>query len=382
VVTWEFATAGRIVFGAGVRHQLSDLAADLGTRRLLVVGAHVARNAAVRSAFEAARIIVHGEPTLAAVREGVATYRRDACDMVVAIGGGSALDTGKAIAALAPNSGDPLDYLEVIGRGRQLETTPAPCIAMPTTAGSGSEVTRNAVLGSPEHGVKASLRHARMLPRIALIDPELTLTLPIDVTVTTGLDALTQLIEPYVSRRASPLTDALCLDGIGRIARSLPVAASAEGASSLDARTDMSVASLFGGLALANAGLGVVHGFAAPIGAMFPAPHAAVCAALLPHAVAANLRALRARAPDDPAIARYAQVAAVLTNDGSATAEDGADALLQLCRRLGVPRLATFGVRGEHLDEICRRAQQASSMKANPVVLSQDELKKLAMTAI
>jgi alcohol dehydrogenase class IV len=302
--------------------------------------------------------------------------------MVIAIGGGSVLDTGKGIAALAPNSGDPMDYLEVIGRGRHLEITPAPCIAVPTTAGSGSEVTRNAVLGSPEHGVKASLRHPAMLPRVAVIDPELTLTLPADVTVSTGLDALTQLIEPYVSLRATPLTDALCLDGIRRIVRSLPTAASADGGNNLEARADLSIASLFGGLALANAGLGVVHGVAAPIGAMFPAPHAAVCAALLPHGMAANLRALRTRAPDHPATGRFAQVAAALTNDPSATPEDGAAAVAALGRNLGVAGLGTYGLRSTDVDEVCRKAQHTSSMKANPIALGQDELRAMITAAL
>jgi alcohol dehydrogenase class IV len=381
-VTWEFATAGRIVFGPGVHQRLPALAQAFGTRPLLVLGGHAAREEIVPRLNAAGRVMVRGEPTIETVRDGVRAFRRERCDLVIAIGGGSVMDTGKAIAALAPNSGEPLDYLEVIGRGRQLETAPAPCIAVPTTAGSGAEVTRNAVLGSPEHAVKASLRHVGMLPRIAVVDPELTLKLPTAITVTTGLDALTQLVEPYVSQRATPLTDVLCLAGIRRIARALPTAASDAGGSNLTARSDMAIASLFGGIALANAGLGVVHGCAAPLGAMFSAPHAAVCAALLPHGMAANLRALRERAPGHPAIDRYQHVAAAFTGNGAATPEDGAAAVGALCATLNVEGLAAFGVRASQLDDICQKAQQANSMKANPIALSEDELRALIAAAV
>ena len=205
-----------------------------------------------------------GEPTVELVREGARRVQEAACDVVISIGGGSAIDAGKAIAAIATNGGEPLEFLEVVGKGRAIAVPPLPFIAVPTTAGTGSEVTRNAVLGSAEHGVKASLRSPLMLPRVALVDPELTYGLPPAVTASTGLDALTQLIEPYVSARANPLVDAICVEGIERVAGALRRAYH-DGADR-DARRDMALASLFGGLALANAGLGVVHGFAAPLG--------------------------------------------------------------------------------------------------------------------
>ena len=319
---WEFATAGRIVFGAGTRRQLPAILRSFGNRALLVGGRHLhATGGVLPDLGDVILFVVDGEPTIEVVRRGADLFRTERCDVVIGIGGGSVLDAAKAIAALATNRGDVLDYLEVIGRGQPLEQTPAPCIAVPTTAGTGSEVTRNAVLGSPEHGVKASLRHASMLPRVAVIDPELTLTLPAAITASTGLDALTQVIEPYVSPRATPMTDAFCLEGIRRVARSLRIAAGPEGPARLDARTDMSVASLFGGLALANAGLGVMHGFAAPIGGMFSAPHGAVCAALLPHGMTANLHGLRVRAQASDgaaalaAIERYRMVAVTFTGD-------------------------------------------------------------------
>src|SRR5579871_2640819 len=255
----------------------------MGGRPLWVTGS--APQCAPRPAH-AVPFLVTGEPTVGLIRQGAAFARERGCDSVVALGGGSAIDAGKAIAALLTNPGDPLDYLEVIGGGQPLAQTPAPFIAVPTTAGTGSEVTRNAVLGSPEHGVKASLRSPLMLPCIALVDPELTYGLPPAVTASTGLDALTQLIEPYVSVRANPIVDAICVDGIQRVAHSLRRAY--HDGTDRDARRDMSLASLFGGLALANAGLGVVHGFASPLGGSWKAPHGALCAAILPHGMAAN----------------------------------------------------------------------------------------------
>ena len=303
---FEFATATRIVFGPGCVSQLPALARDLGcSRALLVTGRTPARTPIPLE--PAASFPIEGEPTLDRVRQGAAQAR--ACDIVVAVGGGSVIDGAKAVAALATNPGDPLDYLEVIGQGQPLKIPPLPFIAIPTTAGTGSEVTRNAVLGSPEHGVKASLRSPMMLAKAALIDPDLTRDLPPRLTASTGLDALTQLIEPFVSPRANPLTDALCLDGIHRAAVYLSRAF--DDGHDKQARENMSLVALFGGLALANAGLGVVHGFAAPIGGQFPAPHGAVCAAVLPHGMRANIEALSAREPNHPALDRYRQIACI-----------------------------------------------------------------------
>ena len=208
------------------------------------------------------------------------------CDTVIGFGGGAALDAAKAIAILMTNPGDVTDYLEIIGRGKTLTEPPVPCIAIPTTAGTGSEVTRNSVIASREERVKVSLRSPLMLPKVVVVDPELTYDLPPAITASTGVDALTQLIEPFVCSRANPLTDGLCQEGIERVARSLrrafESAGRGEAPADAAAREDMAVASLFGGLALANAGLGAVHGLAAPLGGMIGAPHGAVCAALLP----------------------------------------------------------------------------------------------------
>ncbi len=261
---FEFATATRIVFGAGVLREAGPLARDLGSHALVATGRDCRRAQPLLTLLHehglaASVFSVPGEPELDTIRHGANLAREKACDLVIGFGGGSAIDAGKAIAAMLTNDGDLLDYVEIIGRGRALARPSAPFIAIPTTAGTGSEVTRNSVLASPEHRLKVSLRSPLMLPRIALVDPALTCDLPPALTASTGLDALTQLIEPYTCSRANPMTDALCVEGIRRAGRSLR-AAFADGGNAA-AREDMSVASLFGGMALANAGLGAAHGF-------------------------------------------------------------------------------------------------------------------------
>jgi len=369
---FEFATATRIIFGEGKAATLPELARGFGARPLVVTGASTERAVMLVSALSAETFVVPGEPTVELVREGARRAQDTACDVVVSLGGGSAIDAGKAIAAIATNGGEPLDFLEIVGKGRAIAAAPLPFIAVPTTAGTGSEVTRNAVLGSTEHEVKASLRSPLMLPRVALVDPELTYGLPPTVTASTGLDALTQLIEPYVSARANPLVDAICVEGIRRVANALRRAYH-DGADR-EARRDMALASLFGGLALANAGLGVVHGFAAPLGGQWKAPHGALCAALLPHGMAANVAALRLRAPQNPALERYAVIARLLTGRKEACAEDGIDWVHALCLELHIPALRSWGISEGELPGAVEKAARASSMQANPLPLTGEEL--------
>ncbi len=316
-----------------------------------------------------------GEPSVELVRDGVTAARDGGCDVVIAMGGGSAIDAGKAIAALITNPGDPLDYLEVIGRGQPLARASTPFIAIPTTAGTGSEVTMNAVLASREHRVKASLRSPLMLPRLAIVDPLLTAGLPRPLTASTGVDALTQLIEPYVSARANAMTDLYCVEGMRRAGGAL--ARAWEDGSDSGARRDMAFASLLGGLSLANAGLGAVHGFAAPLGGMFPAPHGATCAAVLPHAMEVNVRALRSRAPGNPALARYGEVARLLTGNPQAEAEEGVAWTRELCKRLEVAPLRTWGVGSADIPALVEKAAKASSMKGNPIVLTPEEMTEI-----
>lgn len=356
---FEFATAGRVLFGTGTVKELVPAARSMGSRALVVTGQSRERALHHLTDLDTIWHSVKGEPTIADVRKGAELARAESCDVVISFGGGSAIDAGKAIAALLGNGGDPLDYIEVIGKGRPLSKPSAPFIAVPTTAGTGSEVTRNAVLSSPEHQLKASLRSAGMLARLAIVDPQLTYGLPKPITASTGLDALTQLIEPYVSHRANPMTDALCVQGIPLVARSLKRVFADE----REARANMALASMWSGMALANAALGAVHGFAAPIGGMFAAPHGAVCAALLPAVTQCNLTALRQRAPDSPALNRYRSVADWIGED-----------LERLREELEVPPLRAYGITAEHWPVIVEKARQASSMKGNPIVLTEAEL--------
>ncbi len=387
-MNFEFATATRIVFGAGAARQAAPAAAEMlgghGGRVLVVSGAGAPRAAPLLAQLEEQRLpprvfTVSGEPTLDLVRAGVRFAKENDCRLVLGLGGGSALDTGKAIAILLTHPGDPLDYVEVIGRGQPLTTPPLPYIAVPTTAGTGAEVTRNAVLGAPEQQVKVSLRSPLMLPRLALVDPELTYGLPPGLTASTGLDALTQVLEPFVSNRANPLTDALCREGLRRAAGALRRAYAGAQAQMEDeaARHDMALVSLLGGLALANARLGAVHGFAAPLGGRFVAPHGAVCARLLPAVCAVNVRALQARDPESEALARYAEVAQLLTGRPDATAADAVAWLQDLTAALAIPPLSAYGLRPADFAALIPKAAAASSMQGNPIKLTPDEMREI-----
>ncbi|HUT30914.1 MAG TPA: iron-containing alcohol dehydrogenase [Sedimentisphaerales bacterium] len=376
-MNFEFATAGRIIFGSGAAQQIAPLAAKMGTRALVVTDTRVEGAGAIieqlnQQGLECLTFEVDCEPTTDLIRSGAEQARRARCNLVIGIGGGSVVDTGKAIAAMLTNKGELEDYLEVVGKGRPLTEPPVPYIAVPTTAGTGAEVTRNAVLAVPEHRVKVSMRSPLMLPRVAVVDPVLTYSMPPAVTASTGLDALTQVMEPYVSNKANPLTDGICREGLTRAARSLRRAY--ENGGDASAREDMSLASLFGGLALANAGLGAVHGFAGPLGGMIHAPHGVICARLLPHVMETNVLALQARAPDSPALARYDQVAQILTGVATANASDGVAWVQGLCEVLKVPALADFGLKQQDFPAAVAKAQKASSMKGNPIALTADEL--------
>jgi len=382
---FEFATATRILFGPGAVREVAPAAKEMGKRALLTTGRSPERAALLSEAMRTEGIgcvslAIQAEPSVALVRQGVELARREQCDLVIAFGGGSAIDAGKAIAALLTNRGELDDYLEVIGKGQPLQNPPVPFIAVPTTAGTGSEVTRNAVLASAEHRVKVSLRSPLMLASLAVVDPELTLELPPAVTARTGLDAFTQLIEPYVSVRANPLTDGFCLEGLRRVSHALRRAYHC--GRDITAREHMSLASLLGGLALANGGLGVVHGFAAPVGGMFDAPHGAICAALLPHGMAVNIRAARARAPEGETVRRYETVARLLTGKPEATAEEGVEWVRELCRELQIPPLSSYGIQERDVSILVEKASKASSTKGNPITLTLDELRDVLTNAL
>ncbi len=382
---FEFATAAQIIFGSGSLQQAGPLAAGLGSRALVVTGGSLHFTQPLLDVLDASHVPytlfeITSEPSVDRVLEGVAQARQAGCDLVISLGGGSAIDAGKAIAALVTNPGDPLDYLEVIGKGQALQRPPLPFIAIPTTAGTGAEVTRNAVLASSEHRVKVSLRSPLMLPRVALVDPALTRSLPPEVTASTGMDALTQVIEPYVCNVPNLLVDALCREAIGRGARALRRAY--EQPDDLAAREEMAVVSLFGGLALANAKLGAVHGFAGPLGGMYPIPHGVACACLLPYVMEANVRALQARQPDADALRRYEEIARLVTGRADATLADGPAWAHELAAALQIPRLSAYGVRREHFPEIVDKSARASSMKGNPITLTPDELTAILEQAL
>jgi alcohol dehydrogenase class IV len=376
-MAFDFATAARIVFGTGMVKEAGKLAAQLGSKAFMVTSCGGADPSLLEDILKAAgirysAIEVCGEPTVEFVLDAVMAAKNDQSDMVIAFGGGSVIDTGKAVAAMLNNPGNLIDYLEVVGRGKPLGQPSVPMIAIPTTAGTGSEVTRNAVLAVPEQKVKVSLRSPFMLPRLAIVDPEVTYHLPPAITGSSGMDALTQVIEPYVSIRANEMVDLYCREGIQRAARSLrTVYLHGDDAAG---RLDMAWTSLLGGLCLANAGLGAVHGFAAPIGGMFPAPHGAVCARLLPLVVEANCQALRERQPDNPAIIRYTEIARILTGSQASAIEDGIAWLKQLCLDLHIPALSDYGVGKADIAVLVQKSTAASSMKANPIPLTADEL--------
>ena len=381
---FEFATAARIIFGSGTIQEVASLSAEMGRRACVVTGRTTERAGSLLEQLDRQGIgyvvfNVVTEPTTTTTKAAVKLARQAKSDLVLSIGGGSALDTGKVVAAMLTNSGELEDYLEVVGAGKPLSQNPVPHIAIPTTAGTGAEVTRNAVLGVPEHRVKVSMRSPLMLPRLAVVDPVLTHSMPPSVTASTGLDALTQLMEVYVSDKANPLTDGICREGLKRAGRSLRRAY--ENGSNQAAREDMALASLFSGLGLANAKLGAVHGFAGPLGGMFSAPHGIICARLLPFVLEANVQALQNRQPDSTALTRYHEVAQLLTGRTTAQAADGITWVKDLCAELKVPSLAEFGLKEQDFQTVVAKSRKSSSMKGNPVKLTDDELLEILKKA-
>jgi alcohol dehydrogenase class IV len=383
-MNFELSVPEKVIFGTGSLGRLEQLVKGYGHRALVVHGENPDRAHALQMLLGKSGVDVHfysvgGEPTVEDVAQGVEEATRGSASLVIGIGGGSVIDAAKAIAGLATNPGDIFDYLEVIGQGNPLTKAALPCVAIPTTAGTGAEVTKNAVIASPEHQIKVSLRSPFLLPRIALVDPELTYSLPAKVTIATGLDALTQLVEPFVSPRGNPATDGLCREGIPRVARSL--ARAVQNAKDFAAREEMSLAGLFGGLALANAGLGAVHGFAGPVGGMFNAPHGLVCGILLPFVVDANIKALQLRSPDSQALKRYDEIGRLLTGSSQAMAADGVAWIKDLSKTLKVPTLRSLGIPEESISEVASKSAKTSSMKANPIELTQPELEGILAMA-
>ena len=382
---FDFATAGRIVFGWERLEELPQLASSFGSRVLVVCGSKPQRiqpclELLERNQHKVECFQVSSEPSIETIETG-SRKATEGFDWVLGIGGGSVLDAAKAIAIMARQTGEVMDYLEVIGCGKPFESSGLPMVAVPTTAGTGSEVTRNAVLSSTDHKVKVSMRHPSMLPDIALVDPALTVSCPPAITAATGLDALTQLIEPFLSCKANPLTDAFCRQGIPLAARS--VRTLLEKPEDKQARTDMALASLLGGLALANAGLGAVHGIAGPFGGMFPgAPHGAICAALLPFSLEVNHRAIKERLPDHTCLQRLDELAVMVNGKPHASFEDMLNRMYETIAKWNIPGLGTYGFTNEHLPELIQKSKNASSMKGNAIELTDNEIQTIIQKAV
>ncbi|WP_019956032.1 iron-containing alcohol dehydrogenase [Yoonia vestfoldensis] len=359
IAPFGFATAGTLRFGRGVLSEAAPFAARFA-RVLLVRSASV--TAADRLAHdlrqtgEVLDLVVKGEPDLPTITRHLARVRPFAPDCVIAVGGGAVIDHGKALAALIPAPHDALRYLEVVGEGRPLDKAPLPLVAVPTTAGTGTEVTRNAVIGVPEAGRKVSLRDPRLYPTLALVDPDLCLSCPKGVTLASGLDAITQVIEPFISARANPVTDALCRDAIPRGLAALHQILDDADTSAWD---DMALTSVCGGLALANAGLGAVHGFAGVIGGRTGAAHGAICGTLLVPVLEANLAA-----SDHDGAARITWVITRIADEFGSLSD-----FEKWTRSHGLPRLETLGLTTANHDQIARETTASSSYKANPADL-------------
>jgi alcohol dehydrogenase class IV len=381
---FEFTTAGRIIFGNGSLAKIGEIAPGFGSRTLIVTGSGSVSLDPVTSLLKKANISwsvfrVGHEPAIPTIQSGMTFAQTERVDFLIGFGGGSAIDSAKAIAAMLTNSGALMDYLEVIGKGQKIPNRAAPMIAIPTTAGTGTEVTRNAVISSPSHHVKVSMRSPLMIPTVAVVDPELTYSLPPAVTASTGMDALTQVIEAYLSAKANPLTDAIAEEGIKRGARSL-LAAYMDGLN-VAAREDMALTSLFGGLCLANAGLGAVHGFAGPIGGMFNAPHGTICASLLPYVMKYNVKVLQTISGQEAMLKRFKQVAEWLTGDPDSSVGDGITWIENLAHALKIPGLHEIGIKKNDFPQIIEKSRVSSSMQKNPVKLDEETLEAILTEA-
>jgi alcohol dehydrogenase class IV len=384
MMIFEFAAPNRIIFGKGTINKLGSIIPQMGKNALIVTGSgkvpiesleKILIEADVQyEIFRTAR-----EPNIKTIELGLALAKSSRCDFVIGFGGGSVLDASKAISALMTNQGELLDYLEVVGKGKEIQNKPAPMIALPTTAGTGTEVTRNAVITSTEHKVKVSMRSPMMVPSVAIVDPVLTYSLPPTVTASTGLDALTQVIEAYTSNKANPITDGFSREGIQRGARFL-LKAYRDGQDTV-ARENMSLTSLLSGLALANSGLGAVHGFAGVMGGMYAVPHGEICACLLSPVMKYNAKTLSKTVGKESIHHRYQEIAFWVTGVPHASIMDGIAWIENLAQELNIPSLRTMGIRREDFPEIIQKTKVSSSMQKNPVVLDDSTLQAILLEA-
>ncbi len=375
-INFQFATSTQIIFENGSFKKVPGFIGNLGSKVLIVSGKNQKLAIQLSERLKELKLTfeifsIKSEPTTHDIEKGTALAKTTGCNVIAGVGGGSVIDSAKAITALATNTGELTDYLEVIGKGQKLEKAPLPYIAIPTTAGTGAEVTKNAVIKSTDHNVKVSLRSDLMFPTIAVIDPELTLTMPPEITASTGVDALTHLLETFVSCQSNPFIDMICREGMTRIAKHLELAF-VDG-TNLEARENMAMASLLGGMALANVKLGAVHGFAGPLGGMFPIPHGAVCACLLPAVMNINIAALKEKKLETQLL-KFDEIARILTQKKNSKAEDGIFWIQEMVKKLKIPSLSDFHLTPDSFPEIIEKARNSSSMKGNPVELDNEQL--------
>lgn len=385
---FSIARLPRIEFGAGVFARVPDIVARYGRRVLLVTGSRsfptTTRWQDLLATFEACavtwyHVTIDGEPSPQLVDGIVAEYAGIDIDAVLGIGGGSALDAAKAIAGLLRVQRSVMDYLEGVGPELPYAGPAVPLIAVPTTAGTGSEATRNAVLSTQGHdGFKKSFRDEQLVAEYAVVDPELLATCPPRVVAANGMDALTQLLESYVSLRANAFTDALAASGLEAVRDGLLPWYESGGQGTTAARSRMAYAALLSGITLAQCGLGSVHGLASPLGAFYPIPHGVVCGTLVATCTAVNIEALQARAPDSVALDRYAEAAGILCGQSFSSRAAAWRALVNLLaewtERLDLPRLGDYGLTADGLDHVVAHSR-GSSMKTNPLVLTDDEIR-------
>ncbi|MFA7489871.1 MAG: iron-containing alcohol dehydrogenase [Mariniphaga sp.] len=372
---FEFSTSTHIIFGRNSVRKVPKLVNEKGNKVFIVTGRNTERAEYIEKILSKENIqkvhySVEKEPTTGIISRGVHLAREAGCNLVLGFGGGSVIDSAKAIAALTPNDGDIMDYLEVIGKGQNLKQKPLPLIAIPTTAGTGAEVTKNAVIHSPENQVKVSLRSSMMYPDTAVVDPELTCSLPPDITASTGMDAFTHLLEAYVSKQSNPFIDMICREGISRVAISL-IKAFKNGAD-IQARENMAFASLLGGIALSHVKLGAVHGFAGPLGGILPIPHGVICAALLPAVIEVNCREA-VRTGEMEILKKYNEVAKIITGNTHARIEEGITWIYKTIHDIKIPKLTCFGLSEDYFPGLADKAENASSMKGNPFILNHNQ---------
>ena len=385
--SFDFAATPHIHFGIGQREQMIPIIQSYGSKVLLITGGKSFDDSKLCQSllselegnFEVRREKVSGEPSPDMVDTWVAAYQDFSPDVLLAIGGGSAVDAAKAVAGLLPSGDSVMDYLEGVGKGKVFANQTTPLIAVPTTAGTGGETSKNAVLSViGDDGYKKSFRHEDLVAKHIMLDPELTLTCSQEVTAACGMDAFTQLLESYVSTKASTMTDALAWSALVKIVTALPAAY--EDGSDIQARSDMLYASSISGLTLANAGLGSVHGLASPLGAFFPIPHGVVCGSLLFEATKANIQAMQKRDASNPALVKYAKVGRLFAPE---MRMDDADALKMLLgmleiwqQHLNMPKLSEFGVVETDLEKVIKNIS-GGSMATNPIVLDTTEIRTL-----